>query len=316
VNPDGTEESILFDCGQDDVFAAPPGTPITVTGDFETVNVSAAWREPGTVGPTTDQVADAEPGTVVTYAYEVTWSDGSEASFWLLLTVQGDPDEPSATQPGFVIRFYGIGERSTEEPSVTATYGGETRRGCTEAFEWTLPDGTTRDEDDAAGTAGRRAECSFDPLFRVPPGTPIVMIADTATEIVRSRTTTPFYGGPDGVGARVRWPEGFAEFLVRFEVESSSPVPPEIELACAPGDRVHVDPPSGGVILPGGSLFITGNVEGFLPLDVVEQMTRETDGVTEWSGIWQVVRDGDVIATIDWDRLSGTACRGSGIGRV
>jgi hypothetical protein len=315
VNPDGTEESILFDCGQDDVFAAPPGTPITVTGDFETMDSSAAWREPGRVGAT-DQVADAEAGTVVTYAYEVTWADGSEASFWLLLTVQGDPGEPSATGPEFVVRFYGIGERSTEEPTVTATYMGETRRGCTQAFEWTLPDGTTRDEGDAAGPAARRAECSFDPLFRVPPGTPIVMIADTATDIVRSRTTTPFYGGPHGVGASVRWPEGHAEFLVPFEVDTTGFSPPEIELACAPDDRLRFVHPGGGVILPGGSLFITGNLVGFQPLDVVEQMTRHPDGETEWSGTWQVVRDGEVIARIDWDRLSGTACRGSGIGGV
>lgn len=311
VNPDGSEESILFDCGQDDVFAAPAGTPITVTGDFETLNEAAGWREPGTVGPPTDQVADAEPGTVVTHSYEVTWADGSEASFWLLLTVQGDPEEPSATRPEFVIRYYGIGERSTEEPTVTVTYAGETRRGCTQAFEWTLPDGTTRDE--AAGTGGM-VQCSFDPLFRVPPGTPIVMIADTALDIVRSRTTTPFYGGADGVGASVRWPEGHAEFLVPFEVDATGFTPPEIELACAPGDRLPFGPPTGGVIEPGGSSFITGNIVGFLPLDVVEQMTRRPDGETEWSGTWQVVRDGEIVATVDWDSLSGTACRGSGIG--
>ena len=317
VNPDGTEESILFDCGQDEVFAAPTGTPITVTGDFETLNVASAWREPGTIGPSTDQVAAAEPGTVVTYSYEVTWADGSEASFWLLLTVQGDPEERSATQPEFVIRYYGIGERSTEEPTVTATFGGETRRGCTQAFEWTLPDGTTRDEDDAAGPAGRRAECSSEPLFRIPPGTPIVMVADTALDIVRSRTTAPFYGGPDGAGASVRWPEGHAEFLVRFEVDSTGFTPPEIELACAPDDRLPFAHPGGGVILPGGSSFITGNIVGFLlGSDVVEQMTREANGETEWSGIWQVVRDGEIVATVDWDLLSGTACRGSGIGGV
>ena len=57
-----------------------------------------------------------------------------------------------------------------------------------------------------------------------------------------------------------------------------------------------------GGILPGGPSFITGNVVGFQPLDVVEQMTREADGETEWSGIWQVVRDGDVIATVDSNR--------------
>jgi hypothetical protein len=139
------------------------------------------------------------------------------------------------------------------------------------------------------------------------------MIADTAIDIVRSRTTTPFYGGPDSVGASVRWPEGHAEFLVPFEVDATG-APPEIELACAPEDRLPFAHPGGGVILPGGSLFITGNLVGFQPLDVVEQMTRRPDGETEWSGLWQVVRDGDVVATVDWDGLNGTACRGSGIG--
>ena len=277
---DGSEDSVLFDCGQDDVFAAPSGTPIVVSGDFATIDISTALHGEGSIGAPLYQVADVEPGTVVTYAYEVTWADGSEASFWLLLTVQGDPEEPSAAEPEFVIRYYGFGERSTEVPTVTATYGGETRRGCTEAFEWTLPDGTTRDVE-AGEPGGVLEQCSFDPLFRVPPGIPIVMIADTATDIVRSRATTPFYGGPDSVGASVRWAEGHAEFLVPFEVETTGAAPPEIELACAPDDRVHVDPPSGGVILPGGSSFITGNLVGFQPLDVVEQMTREADGETE-----------------------------------
>ena len=41
VNPDGTEETVMLDCGQSDVFQAPVGTPIEVTGDFATLNVSA-----------------------------------------------------------------------------------------------------------------------------------------------------------------------------------------------------------------------------------------------------------------------------------
>jgi hypothetical protein len=314
VNPDGSEESILFDCGQDDLFEAPPGTPIEVAGDFATINISTAMRN-GSEGAPSDRVATEEPGTVVTYAYEVTWDDGSEASFWLLLTVQDDPDAGSAGEDELVLRFYGIGERSTDVPTLTVTYGGETLRGCTQAFEWTLPDGTTRDED--GGDPGSvLVQCSFDPLFRVPPGIPIVMIADTADAIVRSRTTTPFYGGPDAVGASIEWPGGHSEFLVPFEVDATGFTPPEIELACAPEDHLPFAHPGGGVILPGGSSFITGNLVGFQPLDVVEQMTREPDGETEWSGLWQVVRDGDVVATVDWDALSGTACRGSGIGGV
>jgi hypothetical protein len=57
-----------------------------------------------------------------------------------------------------------------------------------------------------------------------------------------------------------------------------------------------------------------GNLPGFEGGDVVEQMTRDPEGDTEWSGVWQVVRDGRVVASVDWDALSGTACGGSGIG--
>ena len=78
---------MFLDCGQSDVFQAPVGTPIEVTGDFATLNVSAGVtgnRHPGTA----EVVPPLEPGTIITLAYEVTWDDGSEASFWLLLTVQ------------------------------------------------------------------------------------------------------------------------------------------------------------------------------------------------------------------------------------
>lgn len=86
------------------------------------------------------------------------------------------------------------------------TYGGETKRGCTEGFEWTLPDGTRIDE--AAGGNGSLPACSLDPLFRVPPGTPITVEAPTASEVFATRTMTPFYEGRDGFGASVRWPGG------------------------------------------------------------------------------------------------------------
>ena len=136
VNPDGTEETVFLDCGQSDVFQAPVGTPIEVTGDFATLNVSAGVtgdRLPGTG----EVVPPLEPGTIITLAYEVTWDDGSEASFWLLLTVQGS--EPTTEEPGIVVWIYGLGERSTEVPIITMTYGGETKRGCTVGFEWIAP---------------------------------------------------------------------------------------------------------------------------------------------------------------------------------
>ncbi|HWL91062.1 MAG TPA: hypothetical protein VNP90_06815, partial [Actinomycetota bacterium] len=311
VNPDGTTDEIMFDCGQSDVFQAPVGTPIEVTGDFATLSVSAGVtgnRNPGTG----EAVPPLEPGTIITLAYEVTWDDGSEASFWLLLTVQDT--EPTTEEPGIVVWIYGLGERSTEVPIVTMTYGGETKRGCTQGFEWTLVDGTRVDED--AGGNGGLPRCSSDPLFRVPPGIPITVEVPTATEVFVTRTTTPFYGGLDGFGASVRWlGEGQGEFTVPFEVvgEAGSR---QVALDCPTEDRVEFSTPDGPRILPGGSAYIRGNMAGFLQTDVIEQMTREPGGDTEWDGTWQVVRDGSVIAAVGFGALSGVACRGSGIGGV
>jgi hypothetical protein len=310
VNPDGTDETIAFDCGQSDAFLAPVGTPITVAGDFTTVNVST--RVSGDQFPgSSDEVPALEAGSILTLGYEVTWDDGSEASFWLLLTVQ---DTGSTTEePGIVVRIYGLGERSTEVPTIAMTYGGETKRGCTEAFDWTLPDGTRIDE--AAGGDGSLPHCSPDPLFRVPPGIPITVEVLTATEVFVTRTTTPFYGGRDGFGASVRWPGGKGDFTVAFDVVGE-PASRQIVLDCPTEDRVPSSTPDGPRILPGGSAYIRGNMAGFLQTDVIEQMTREPGGATEWDGTWQVVRDGSVIAAVEFGSLRGVACRGSGIGGV
>lgn len=103
VNPDGTTDEIVFDCGQEAVFQAPVGTPIEVTGDFATLNVSAGVtgnRHPGTG----EVVPPLESGTIITLSYEVTWDDGSEASFWLLLTVQ---DAETTEEQGIVVSIHG-----------------------------------------------------------------------------------------------------------------------------------------------------------------------------------------------------------------
>ena len=307
VNPDGTQESITFDCGQSDEFLAPAGTPILVTGDIATVEVTA--RMDGERLPRSSDVVPAlAAGSVLTLGYEVTWDDGSEASFWLLLTVQDA--EPSPGEPRIFVRIHAVGERSNEVPTITMTYGGETRSGCTIAYEWTLADGTKVDEGAGGGVL---PTCDLDPVFEVPPDTPIVVIAGTATQVFATRTTTPFYDGPESFGASVRWPDGRGDFTVPFDVVGS-PTAREIELHCAGADRIPFTAPDGPRILPGGSAYITGNLEGFLPDDVVEQMTRDAGG--EWDGVWQVVRRGSVIAAVDFGSLGGVACRGSGIGGV
>jgi hypothetical protein len=306
VNSDGSEESILFDCGQDDIFEAPPGTPIVVSGDFATVNVSTRLSGEGSEGVPTDRVAYVDAGTVVTYAYEVTWDDSSEASFWLLVTVGGE-DMQTDPGDGIVVHLYGIGERSYEVPTATFSFGAETGIACTQDYEWTRADGTmVRDEMQDTSACGGRA-------IEVPPGTSIAIESPTTTRVSTTRTTTPFFDGDVGLVVSAEWPEGDATFIVPLTVADATP-DRLVVLDCRPDAQVDFAHDGGSVILPGGSLFITGNLPGFERDDVVEQMTREPTGETEWSGVWQVVRDGRVVASVDWDGLSGTACRGSGIG--
>jgi hypothetical protein len=153
-------------------------------------------------------------------------------------------------------------------------------------------------------------------LFRLPPGIPIKLEVPTATEVFATRTTTPFYEGSDAFGASVRWPGGRGDFSVSFEVvgEAGSR---QVVLDCPTEDRVLFSTPDGPRIQPGGSAYIRGNMEGFQQTDVIEQMSRSGDGFPGgWAGVWQVVRDGSVIAAVEFDALNGVACRGSGIGGV
>jgi hypothetical protein len=89
---------------------------------------------------------------------------------------------------------------------------------------------------------------------------------------------------------------------------------PEEALACPSQDRVPVAPTGNMLDQPGGAGFITVNIPGILQSDAVVQVTSEPGGQTEWSGAWDVVRDGSVLAVFDFDSLHGTACAGSGIG--
>ena len=315
VNPDGTTDEIVFDCGQDAVFQAPVGTPIEVTGDFATLSATARLSAsddrlnyPAAVVPAIDA------GSVVFYQYEASWNDGSEASFWLLLTVQDD-GALGGRHPEIVVRIYPLGDRSAEMPIITAAYEGVTKRGCPQAFEWTLPDGTRVDE--AAGRSGSILNrCSYGSLFRVPPGIPISVEVPTATVVFATRTMTPFYEGREWFGASVRWPGGNeGDFSVSFDVVGS-PESASIELGCAADEQVEFVTPDGPRRLPGGSAFIRLNLAGVQQTDVIEQMIRKPGRTSRWDGVWQVVRDGSVVAAVDFGSLSGVACRGSKIGGV
>jgi hypothetical protein len=308
VNPDGSTDDVLFDCGQDEVFEAPPDTPIVVSGDFATVNVSTRLSGNGSVGAPTDRVAAVEPGTVVTHAYEVTWDDGSEASFWILITVGAEVAQQRAEE-GIVVRVYGLGERSFAGPTATFSFGGETRTACTQDFEWAKADGTTIGEvmPDTSSCSGR--------AIAVPPGTSIAIQAATTSRVITTRTTTQFFQGDVGLVVSAEWSKGNATFIVPLTVVEAAPGLQLVVLDCPPGDRTGFAPPEGARILPGGSAYITGNLGGFLQGDVVEQMTtHEGGGAGGWDGTWQVVRDGSIVATVEFPMLSGIACAGTGIG--
>jgi hypothetical protein len=101
IEPDGTSSGwVIFDCGQNEEFTAPAGTPIFVEGDYTSLEATAQGLEDRTEHGT-DQVPAVEPGSVVSYTFDVTWADGSEASFWLVLTVS----EAATTTESSVLRI-------------------------------------------------------------------------------------------------------------------------------------------------------------------------------------------------------------------
>jgi hypothetical protein len=114
--------------------------------------------------------------------------------------------------------------------------------------------------------------------------------------------TTPAPGTPAEPGSQVY-------VVVTTEV---TPLPDGAEgaLACPFSDHVAFGGPRLR-IEPGGSAYIVGNIGGIERSDDVVQVTF-TD--QQWYGIWHVIRDGAVIAVVDFDSLDGIACAGSGVG--
>jgi hypothetical protein len=63
---------------------------------------------------------------------------------------------------------------------------------------------------------------------------------------------------------------------------------------------------------PGADAYIRGNLGGIELSDEVVQV-RSTGEYPGWNGTWHVIRDGLVIAVVDFESLDGVACRGSGV---
>jgi hypothetical protein len=86
------------------------------------------------------------------------------------------------------------------------------------------------------------------------------------------------------------------------------------DLACSAGDMMPFAH-TGVVREPAGESYIRVNVSGIQPSDALVQVFAEpNDDVGR--GIWNLERNGQVLAVIDWETLQGIACRGSGVGGV
>jgi hypothetical protein len=228
-------------------------------------------------------------------------------------TPSSAPSESVDGTRGIVVSVFGLGERSDEMPTASFSYGGEEKTACTQDYRWTLVDGTKLSGVADATGPDSIPECTG-PATEVPPGTSIAIQTSSATRVVTTRTTTQFFEGAVGLVVSATWPEGEATFVIPLTVASDAPSLELVVLDCGLEEQVDFPAPNGPRILPGGSAYIVGNLPGFERGDVVEQMTRDQGGDSEWSGVWQVVRDGAVVASVDFPDLSGTACSGSGIG--
>jgi hypothetical protein len=79
---------------------------------------------------------------------------------------------------------------------------------------------------------------------------------------------------------------------------------------CDSSEEVPLDPPNTR-LLPSGEAYLRGNLSGIQQDDVV-QRAGYLEGRGD-AGLWRVVRDGEVIAQVDYPSLEGITCRGSGI---
>jgi hypothetical protein len=219
--------------------------------------------------------------------------------------------EPDPTD-GVLVSVFGVGERSDEMPTATFSFAGETKTACTQDFDWTLEDGTKLSGIADAGLPDSIPECTG-PAIPVPPGTPIAIETTSTTRVFTTRATTQFFEGDVGLVVSAEWPDGKATFVVPLTVAFTDPDLELIVLDCRPEDQVPITGPDTR-IEPGGSAYIVGNLPGFERSDVVEQMTRDHGGESDWAGVWQVVREGSVVASVEYPDLSGAACQGTGIG--
>jgi hypothetical protein len=93
-----------------------------------------------------------------------------------------------------------------------------------------------------------------------------------------------------------------------------APAPDPPPLDCSALDQIAFEH-TGGVDEPAGEAFIRVNTVGILPSDELTHIGPPS-GPTGDDGIWTVMRNGAVVAWVDYPDLNGVACVGSGIGGV
>jgi hypothetical protein len=79
---------------------------------------------------------------------------------------------------------------------------------------------------------------------------------------------------------------------------------------CDSSEEVPLEPPR-DFVEPAGESFVRGNLSGVLSSDTVERagyLAGRTD-----DGPWRIVRDGEVVAQVEFPSLEGIVCRGAGI---
>ena len=231
-------------------------------------------------------------------------------------TQPGTPcPSPSPTVPhaqAVRVTVFPLGNGS-KIPRGVVTVGDKQATFCIEEFAWTMPNGARVHRMAGTGRMDALPTCNLQSVaLQVTAGTPITVSGSATTYLRATRTEAPLYPGIESVMVEAHWPEGVATFIVPLNVVVTASSPTQASLTCKGRDQIKFAAPKGFRIAPGGSAYIVGNL-GIPQSDVVEQMTKSAGGA-EWYGTWQVVRDGQVVALVNFPTLDGVACRGSGIG--
>jgi len=114
------------------------------------------------------------------------------------------------------------------------------------------------------------------------------------------------------IGAAGRGSVVLASATCAGEGLSPSVTTPASMLGCSPGEGIAFSH-EGPSLMPAGEAFIRANVVGVLPSDAVDRLEAVTGVLKPRSGPWIIERDGSIVAWVDYETLSGVACRGSGI---